>query len=142
MEARGNGPEYTAQGINYVRSSLNYGPLATLQSHIFGWWSNKRASYDGEFHTYTMEWTPDWMRFYVDARLQAMMNVKINGRGGKSFFELGNYPDTAKNGSDADVVVTDVWADMGGSRAAPFDQCMFLCWPIIIRWLSSDTDML
>jgi hypothetical protein len=28
MEARGNLPSYPAQGSNYVRSSLNYGPFA------------------------------------------------------------------------------------------------------------------
>ncbi|KAI0070922.1 concanavalin A-like lectin/glucanase, partial [Panus rudis PR-1116 ss-1] len=126
MEARGNGPSYPAQGVNFVRSSLNYGPLPTLLTHLFGWWSNKRATYDKSFHTYAFEWTPDWMRFYVDDRLQAMMNVKMTGRGGKSFFERGDYPETARNGSDVQVVVQDVWSMNGGSRAAPFDQEFYL----------------
>lgn len=125
MEARGNGPEYTAQGLNYVRSSLNYGPFQSLQTHLFGWWSNKRATFDSSFHTYSLEWTPDWMRFYVDERLQATMNVKVNGKGGHSFFELGKYPSTTKNGSDVDVVVKNIWDQAGGSRAAPFDQGIF-----------------
>ena len=37
MEARGNGPTYPAQGSNYVRSTLNYGPLPTVFNQIFGW---------------------------------------------------------------------------------------------------------
>ncbi len=122
MEARGNGPEYPAQGVNFVRSSLNYGVLESLQTHILGWWSQKQSSYDKDFHTYALEWTPDWMRFYVDSRLQAMMNLKITGKGGKDFFKRGDYPDTATNGSDVAVVISDIWEKQGGSAAAPFDQ--------------------
>ena len=128
MEARGNGPSYGAQGSNFVRSSLNYGVLESLQTHIFGWWSQKQSSFDRAFHTYSLEWTPDWMRFYVDSRLQAMMNLKITGKGGKDFFRRGEYPDTATNGSDVAVVISDIWEKQGGSAAAPFDQgepCFF-----------------
>ena len=122
MEARGNPQSYPAQGSNFVRSSLNYGPMATLQTHLIGWWQEKRYTYAEGFHTYALEWTPDWMRFYVDSRLKAMMNLKITGKGGKDFFKRGNYPDTATNGSSVAVVVDNIWADKGGSAAAPFDQ--------------------
>jgi len=37
LEARGNGPAYPAQGTNFVRSTLNYGPLPTVFNRIFGW---------------------------------------------------------------------------------------------------------
>ena len=37
VEARGNGPTYPAQGSNFVRSSLNYGPFPTLLNQIYGW---------------------------------------------------------------------------------------------------------
>ncbi|KAI0827191.1 concanavalin A-like lectin/glucanase [Trametes gibbosa] len=126
MEARGNAPSYAAQGVNFVRASLNYGVLQTVQTHIFGWWSQKQSSYDKDFHVYAIEWTPDWMRFYVDTRLQAMMNLKITGKGGKDFFKRGNYPATATNGSAVAVVVDDIWSAQGGSPAAPFDQEFYL----------------
>lgn len=126
MEARGNSPSYPGQGVNVVRSSLNYGPLESVQTHIFGWWSQKQSSYDKDFHVYTMEWTPDWMRFYVDSRLQAMVNLKITGKGGKDFFKRGNYPGTATNGSSVAVVVENIWEQQGGSAAAPFDQDFYL----------------
>ncbi|KAI0684989.1 concanavalin A-like lectin/glucanase domain-containing protein [Cytidiella melzeri] len=126
MEARGNDQSYAAQGINYIRSSLNYGPLASLQTHIVGWWQEKRFTYGEDFHTYGLEWTPDWMRFYVDTRLQAMMNLKVTGKGGKSFFDRGDYPTTAHNGSDTEVIVSNIWEEAGGSSAAPFDQQFFL----------------
>lgn len=123
MEARGNGPEYPAQGVDFVRSSLNYGVFDTLQTHIFGWWSSKRSPYDQGFHTYSLEWTADWMRFYVDSRLQATINMKMTGRGGHSFFDRGHYPLTAFNDNGTNVVVQNIWAS--GSNAAPFDQCEF-----------------
>ncbi|KAI0368577.1 concanavalin A-like lectin/glucanase [Pilatotrama ljubarskyi] len=126
MESRGNAPSYPAQGVNFVRASLNYGVLQAVQTHIFGWWSQKQSSYDKEFHTYALEWTPDWMRFYVDTRLQAMMNLKITGKGGKDFFKRGNYPATATNGSNVAVVVENIWEQQGGSAAAPFDQEFYL----------------
>jgi len=126
MEARGNGPAYTAQGTNFVRSSLNYGILNTLQTHIFGWWSQKQSSYDKDFHIYALEWTPDYMRFYVDSRLQAMMNMKITGKHGESFFDRGKYPPTADNGNGTSVVVSDIWSNAHGTSAAPFDQQFYL----------------
>ncbi|KAI0353342.1 concanavalin A-like lectin/glucanase [Trametes cingulata] len=126
MEARGNAPSYPGQGVNFVRSSLNYGVLQSVQTHLFGWWSQKQSSYDKEFHTYALEWTPDWIRFYVDTRLQAMMNLKITGKGGKDFFKRGDYPATATNGSNVAVVVENIWEQQGGSAAAPFDQEFYL----------------
>ncbi|OCH85998.1 concanavalin A-like lectin/glucanase [Obba rivulosa] len=126
MEARGNGPSYTAQGVNFVRSSLNYGVLATLETQIFGWWSQKQKGYDADFHVYAMEWTPNWMRFYVDSRLQAMMNLQITGHGGKSFFDRGHYPAAATNGSAVEVGVENIWADSDNPAAAPFDQPFYL----------------
>ena len=122
MEARGNGQDYAAQGVNYVRSSLDYGVLLTLQTNLIGWWQEKRYTYAEGFHTYSMEWTPDWMRFYVDSRLQAMINLKITGKGGKDFFKRGDYPATATNGSQVAVVIENIWEQQGGSTAAPFDQ--------------------
>ena len=122
MEARGNGPSYPAQGTNFVRGSLNYGPIASLPTQLFGFISQKQSSYDQDFHVYALEWTPDWMRLYVDSRLKATMNLKITGHGGKDFFQRGNYPDTTTNGSAVAVVVENIWEEQGGSPAAPFDQ--------------------
>ena len=121
MEARGNDVSYPAQGVDFVRSSLNYGVLNTLQTHIFGWWSSRRDPYDKGFHTYSMEWTGDWMRFYVDSRLQATINMKMTGHGGKSFFDRGKYPPTAINDNGTVVAVQSPWS--AGTNAAPFDQC-------------------
>jgi hypothetical protein len=63
MESRGNDPTYPAQGRNIVRSSLNWGPhrLFNAVYKTYGWWVTRRASYDQAFHTYTLEWTEDFL---------------------------------------------------------------------------------
>jgi hypothetical protein len=89
MEARGNGIQYPMQyvkfcvpeaetnanviamlvirGSNYVRGSLNWGPAPSLNRvwKTYGWWTQRRASYGNDFHTYALEWTEDFMYVYV-----------------------------------------------------------------------------
>ncbi|KAM6494910.1 glycoside hydrolase family 16 protein [Amanita muscaria] len=121
VEARGNGPAYTAQGSNFVRSSLNYGPLPTLLNQIYGWYSMKRSSFDQAFHVYSLEWDQDFMRFYTDSRLNAMLYLGINQK--SSFWKRGGFPQTAQNGS-TQVVVNNPWSNSGPS--APYDQSFYL----------------
>ena len=145
VEARGNGPTYPAQGSNVVRSSLNYGPFPTLLNQIYGWlvsrflfsvtqhsplptrFSLKRSSFDQSFHTYTLEWDSNFMRFYTDSRLHAMLETQTQTVGAKkkSFWDKAGFPLTAVNGSSgAQVVVTNPW--VGSGDMAPFDQCEYL----------------
>ncbi|KAJ3510675.1 hypothetical protein NLJ89_g4537 [Agrocybe chaxingu] len=121
MESRGNGPEYPKQGNNYVRGSLNWGPLTWLNgvSKTYGWWTLRRGSYDQDFHTYALEWDKDFMRIYVDSRLHHMLDLRMN----KPFFELGDFPHVVQNGSEA-VILNNPW--INGTTAAPFDQPFFL----------------
>lgn len=126
MEARGNGPTYGAQGNNFVRSTLNYGIFQTLQTHIIGWWQEKQYTYADDFHTYTLEWSPSFIRTYVDSRLQATLTIPITGRGGHDFFQRGHYPAVARNNSETEQVVTNIWAANGGTPAAPFDKPFYL----------------
>ncbi|KAG2127998.1 concanavalin A-like lectin/glucanase domain-containing protein [Suillus clintonianus] len=134
---RGNLPSYPAQGSNYVRSSLNYGPFAggsttttaNLLKSIYGWVSTKRGNFADGFHVYAFEWTGEWMRFYTDDRLQAMINLKISSKSSDSyFFNVGGFPGVAMNASSGkEVVVEDPWSTAyGGSAAAPFDQDFYL----------------
>lgn len=139
MEARGNGPSYPAQGDNFVRSSLAWGPLPGLIARAYGWQSQKRTTYAAGFHTYTLEWTEDFMKVYVDSRLKAMLDLSINnkavGKGGY-FFNRGKFPVTATNGTATEIVVQNPWKDAG--QAAPFDQsaCFSLCFVLIYFVLS------
>lgn len=80
----------------------------------------KRDTYASGFHTYTLEWSPDFMRMSVDSRLKKMLQFTTKKR---SFFEIGNFPKTARDG-DHLVAITNPWA--GGARSAPFDQDFYL----------------
>ncbi|KAF5393090.1 hypothetical protein D9757_001244 [Collybiopsis confluens] len=131
MESRGNSISYGAQGVNYVRSSLNYAPMQSLlsQSTLYGWWDTKRlssSSWSQSFHTYTLEWDESWMRMYVDSRLQAMLDLSIKSNK-ESFFNRPKYPSTAINFTSGDTVaVENIWEEAGGGWNAPFDQEFYL----------------
>ncbi|CAK5283806.1 unnamed protein product [Mycena citricolor] len=121
MEARGNGPSYPKQGVNYVRSSLNWGPATFLDAvaKTYGWWTERRSRYDEQFHTYALEWTDGFIRMYVDSRLTHMLELKFN----KPFWDRGNFPTVVQNGSES-VVLQNPW--INGTNAAPFDQEFYL----------------
>jgi len=121
MESRGNGPEYPRQGSNYVRGSLNWGPTTWLNavSKTYGWWPRKRNGYNEGFHTYSLEWTPEFLRIYVDSRLHQMQSLKF----GEPFFQRGDFPPVVQNGSQS-IVLENPWVD--GTVAAPFDQSFYL----------------
>lgn len=124
MEARGNGPSYPAQGNNFVRSTLTWGPLETLIARAFGWQNVKRGSYAEGFHTYTLEWDETFMRFSVDSQLKAMLDLSLK-KEKDSFWERGHFPQVASNGTgDTQVVVQNPYAGRG--NAAPFDQEFYL----------------
>ncbi|KAJ7659260.1 glycoside hydrolase family 16 protein [Mycena polygramma] len=121
MEARGNGPNYPKQGVNYVRSSLNWGPATFLNAvaKTYGWWTDRRGRYDAGFHTYALEWSEDFIRMYVDSRLKHMYELKLS----KSFWDRGDFPPVVQNGTES-VVLQNPWVN--GTKAAPFDQSFYL----------------
>ena len=128
MEARGNSPSYPAQGVNFVRSTLTWGPLPSLASRLFGWQSLKRSTYAQRFHTYTLEWTENFIKIYVDSRLKNMVQLQIDGKqqsNGGFFWKRGNFPLTAHNNTANEIVVPNPWTTAtvaNATNAAPFDQ--------------------
>ncbi|TFK24103.1 glycoside hydrolase family 16 protein [Coprinopsis marcescibilis] len=132
VEARGNDQAYKGQGRNFVRSSLNYGPLPSLYTQIYGWQSLKRSSFDQAFHTYTLEWTPEFIRMFVDKRLYSMLEVDKLRADKTNFWARGKYPQVATNwtadntGNGEMVVVNDIWKANDGAPNAPFDQPFYL----------------
>ncbi|KAG6380018.1 glycoside hydrolase family 16 protein [Boletus reticuloceps] len=117
MEARGNARSYPNQGVDYVRGSLNWGPLSFLNAYYktFGWWTQRRTDYGEAFHTYVLEWTPSFLRIYVDSRLNYMLQLSFN----EPFFTRGNFPSVVENGSTP-IVLQNPWVN--GTNATPFDQ--------------------
>ncbi|KAF9532826.1 concanavalin A-like lectin/glucanase domain-containing protein [Crepidotus variabilis] len=121
VESRGNGLRYTARGSNYVQGSLNWGPSPELNgvSKSYSWWSNKRKSFGSDFHTYALEWTPEFLRIYVDTRLHTLLDFRFN----KPFFNRGDFPDVVFNGSSL-VPLANPW--INGTNSSPFDQEFYL----------------
>ncbi|PPQ71069.1 hypothetical protein CVT24_009870 [Panaeolus cyanescens] len=121
VESRGNGIRYTARGSNYVQGALNWGPTPELNgvSKSYSWWTDKRRSYASGFHTYALEWTPEFLRIYVDTRLHTLLDFRFN----KPFFQRGEFPDTIFNGSSL-VPLANPW--INGTNATPFDQEFYL----------------
>ncbi|KAK0462851.1 GH16 beta-1,3-glucan recognition protein [Desarmillaria tabescens] len=121
MESRGNGISYPRQGSNYVRGSLNWGPVSWYNAvaKTYGWWTLRRGSYADDFHTYSIEWTDKFMRIYVDTRLHHMFQMSIK----ESFWDLGEFPSTTTNGSET-IALQNPWVN--GSTSAPFDQRFYL----------------
>jgi hypothetical protein len=128
MEARGNSPSYPAQGVNFVRSTLTWGPLPSLASRLFGWQSLKRSTYAQRFHTYTLEWTENFIKIYVDSRLKNMVELQVDSKqrsNGGFFWKRGNFPLTARNNTANEIVVPNPWTTatvVNATNAAPFDQ--------------------
>ncbi|TFK97187.1 concanavalin A-like lectin/glucanase domain-containing protein [Pterulicium gracile] len=127
METRGNGPEYPHQGSNVVSGAIHWGPLVYLNSawRTNGFWKKRRESYGERFHTYTLEWTEDWMRMYVDTRLHKMFNTKFGGNSGADgFWNRGDYPQVVYDNTGGQVVLQNPWVN--GTKSAPFDESFYL----------------
>ncbi|TFK20537.1 concanavalin A-like lectin/glucanase [Coprinopsis marcescibilis] len=121
VESRGNNLRYTARGSNYVQGSLNWGPAPGLNGveNTYSWWSNKRESFGDKFHTYALEWTPDFLRIYVDSRLQTLLDLRFD----KPFFNRAKWPATVFDGKSV-TQLHNPWSN--GTNATPFDQEFFL----------------
>ncbi|KAF7377723.1 Glycoside hydrolase family 16 protein [Mycena sanguinolenta] len=120
MEARGNGPSYGAQGTNFVRSTVQYGPMSSIVKLLYGWYGMKRSSFDEGFHTYGLEWDDTWMRFYVDTRVHTTLLISTKNKK-SSFWNRAGFPATAQNGS-AEVPLSDPYEH----NNSPFDQPFYL----------------
>jgi len=80
----------------------------------------RRSSYSDGFHTYAVEWTDQFMRFYVDSRVVSSLDLSFKK---KSLFDMGDFPSIVQNGSQ-EVVLPNPWSGRGNN--APFDQPFYL----------------
>ncbi|KAG8848051.1 hypothetical protein FRB91_011226 [Serendipita sp. 411] len=65
MQARGNSGDYPKQGRNFVTSGLHWAPTHSPNMDQFyktyGWRSMRRGDFSDDYHTYVLEWSPDFM---------------------------------------------------------------------------------
>lgn len=75
------------------------------------------STYAKGFHTYGVEWTPDYMFTYIDSKPIQVLYTKFN----KPFWQRGNYPPGDANGTR----LIDPWSQTGHD-STPFDQDFYL----------------
>lgn len=111
-----------SRGVDYIRGSLNWGPFTWLNgvSKTFGWWTNRRQTFADKFHTFAMEWSPKFIRLYVDSRLTYTLIVNFD----EPFFKRGDFPPVVQNGTDF-IATPNPWKD-GTPNVAPFDKPFYL----------------
>ncbi|KAJ7149763.1 glycoside hydrolase family 16 protein [Mycena crocata] len=128
VESRGNGLGYTYRGANYVQGALNWGPSPSLNgvSKSYSWWTEKRKLFSSGFHTYTMEWTSEWIRISVDTRLHTLLDIRFN----QPFFKRGEFPQAVVGPDGHLAPLEDPWAGRG--NGAPFDQDFYLIMNVAI----------
>jgi hypothetical protein len=116
MESRGN-----ANLLSAISSTLVYGPLPSLPRFLSGTLTSKRSPFSADFHTYTLEWTPRWIRMSVDDRVKKVVELNT-AKPSQSFWDRGKFPEVTTNstGGADQVIVVDPW--LGRGYNAPFDQ--------------------
>lgn len=118
MESRGNNYTYPQGGNNVISSTLHWGPDPDND----GWYQNNvkrealHTTYASGFHTYGLEWSPQYIFSYVDTRLLQVLYTRFD----ESFWQKGDFPVAQTNGTR----IVDPWTD--GTIAAPFDQEFYL----------------
>lgn len=142
FEGRGNDPTKSDMwASNCMQSSAHWGPdyssnpeefveLSAKQTHISCW---PRQSLTSKFHTYTLEWTPQGLLFYIDNPLYVMHSIKFN----QGPFKSGIMTDYDSLG----IAVPNPWSS-SPLKAAPFDQEFYLVLNVAVGsangWFADD----
>jgi len=113
VEARGNSRLMLNGdniGVEQASSTLHWGPYWPLNGYDKTTWSrNTIPGYNAGFHLYEVEWTPDYLAFFLDGAELGRIAPPAGG-----FWELGDFPENIQN----------PWRF--GSKMAPFDQEFYL----------------
>ncbi|KIJ43531.1 glycoside hydrolase family 16 protein [Sphaerobolus stellatus SS14] len=127
VQSRGNSIRYQAGGQNSVHAALQWGPTVALNRNgeTSGAWAPRRGSFGDDFHTYTLEWTQDYLRVSVDTKLKHSLDLRFN----TPFWNRGNFPDSITNGTGT-ITLTNPWEGRGES--APFDQRFYLIMDVAV----------
>ncbi|KAF3762091.1 family 16 glycoside hydrolase [Cryphonectria parasitica EP155] len=118
---RGNNYSYgDGLGNQLLQSSLHWGPDPSTDrwQHTTGSREALHATYNDDFHTFGLEWTPNYLFTWVDSRLAQVTYLKF----ATDFFNLGGFGTTFENGTR----IVDPWDGPGTSHATPFDRPFYL----------------
>jgi len=120
MESRGNDnyrdndEEKSSVGNDHVLQSLHWGPYFPENRHDLTevHTRKKKDSFADEYNVFSLDWTPDCIRFYINN--QSTLNVTAKKDG---FWKLGEFSKLFEN-------IHNPWES--GSNLAPFDQEFYL----------------
>ncbi|GJN75263.1 hypothetical protein PLICBS_009360 [Purpureocillium lilacinum] len=123
MESRGNGREYSEGGRNYYYGTLHWGPTSETDSY----WKTtnakriRRGDYSSSFHTFGVQWTPNYIYFYIDSRVHQILFIGFERD--RPLYDVGRFASMAEN----QTLLANPWARSNSSTGnAPFDQRFYL----------------
>ncbi|KAG8412867.1 hypothetical protein J3458_013300 [Metarhizium acridum] len=123
MESRGNSRAYTEGGRNYYYGTLHWGPTAEKDSY---WRTTnakmlRRGDFSRGFHTFGVQWTPNYIYFYIDSRAHQIMFMGFDRA--RPLYDLGRFASMAEN----QTLLANPWAMSNSTTGnAPFDQSFYL----------------
>ncbi|OAA72483.1 Concanavalin A-like lectin/glucanase, subgroup [Cordyceps fumosorosea ARSEF 2679] len=124
MESRGNGPEYAEGGRDWYYGTLHWGP----SPHRDAYWRTtmakkiRRGAYSDGLHTFGIQWTPDYIYFYIDSKIHQILFIGFDKK--KGLYDKGAF---AKQTSENDTLLDDPWTTSNSTTGnAPFDQSFYL----------------
>ncbi|KAG6117482.1 hypothetical protein E4U13_001043 [Claviceps humidiphila] len=123
MESRGNSRTYSEGGRNYYYGTLHWGPVKGMDGYYKTTMAKKlrRGDYSDGFHTYGMQWTPNYIYFYIDSRIHQILFIGFKPE--VPLFDLGEFSRQSQNST----VVPNPWLKSNATDGnAPFDQKFYL----------------
>jgi len=147
MESRGNGRDYSEGGRNYYYGTLHWGkspyscrcnvtypgpsltrrPKTGPTSETDSYWKTtnakriRRGDYSSSFHTFGVQWTPNYIYFYIDSRVHQILFIGFERD--RPLYDVGRFASMAEN----QTLLANPWARSNSSTGnAPFDQRFYL----------------
>lgn len=120
-EARGNNYTYPDGGRDVYTTTLHWGPSTESDAY---WRTTagkaiRRTDYSEGFHTYGMEWSEDYIYFYLDTRLVQVFFIKFSKT--ETMWQRGQFVDLTENST----LLNNPWANTTATNA-PFDEQFYL----------------
>lgn len=81
----------------------------------------RRGDYSQGFHTYGIQWTPNYIYFYVDSRIHQIFFIGFKRE--QPLYDLGGFAAATVN----QTLLSNPWAVSNSTTGnAPFDQKFYL----------------
>ncbi|KEY69752.1 hypothetical protein S7711_03733 [Stachybotrys chartarum IBT 7711] len=123
MESRGNGRDYPEGGRDFHYGTLHWGPSTETNAYwrTTGAKKIRRGDLSQGFHTYGIQWTEDYIYFYIDSRVHQILFIGFHDD--RPMYERGHFRELSEN----QTLLENPWAESTSTSGnAPFDQKFYL----------------